>query len=753
MFNIYNSNVMGVAANCLYPNKIEIKDEESLKMAVSKDYVCVAYKNNYRNNDNFLYSDCLPFDCDNDHSDETNDWITPSDVIAAFPGVEIGIHYSRNHMKDKGGKTARPKFHCLFPIRQITDAVEYANLKKRVSSLFPYFDRNAMDSARFFFGTEDANVMYVKGDINLTDFLDEEEEEFDKDIKSIKQGSRNNTMSRFASRILKRYGDTEDAYSAFLDEASKCVPPLEDSELKLIWSSAKKFYKKISSNPSYIQPSKYNDSNSYKPSDYTDVGQAVILTNYFSNELRYSPATHFLWFNSCYWKESEEGGQRVAQELTRRQLSEALSDMLKAKEEFEKLGTQIDIALKAGKKLEEQLSQEQLAALKKYRDALTYYQFVLKRRDSKYITAVLKEVKPMIEIDPKELNGNEFLLNTPSGTLDLKKGVSSLREHDPHDYITKCTSVSPSDRGKDLWLDCLNKIFAKDIELIDYVQQICGLAVIGKVYVEALIVAYGDGGNGKSTFWNSIFRVLGNYSGKISADTLTVGCKRNIKPEMAEINGRRLLIASESQEGARLNDSIVKQLCSTDEVNAEKKYKDPFYFTPCHTLVLYTNHLPRVSGNDDGIWRRLIVIPFNNKLTGSGDIKNYADYLCENAGEYILSWVIEGARKVINNGFHIETPKCVTNAIGTYREQNDWFHHFLEDCCEVGDKFTESSNALYSNYKRYCTDMSEYTRSTTDFYNALEKNGFTRFEKNRKRYFKGLKIKGDAFNDFEDFLN
>ena len=222
---------------------------------------------------------------------------------------------------------------------------------------------------------------------------------------------------------------------------------------------------------------------------------------------------------------------------------------------------------------------------------------------------------------------------------------------------------------------------------------------------------------------------------------------------MAEINGRRLLIASESQEGARLNDSIVKQLCSTDEVNAEKKYKDPFYFTPCHTLVLYTNHLPRVSGNDDGIWRRLIVIPFNNKLTGSGDIKNYADYLCENAGEYILSWVIEGARKVINNGFHIETPICVTNAIGTYREQNDWFHHFLEDCCEIGDKFTESSNALYSNYKRYCTDMSEYTRSTTDFYNALEKNGFTRFEKNRKRYFKGLKIKEDAFNDFEDFLN
>lgn len=214
--------------------------------------------------------------------------------------------------------------------------------------------------------------------------------------------------------------------------------------------------------------------------------------------------------------------------------------MLKAKEEFEKLGTQIDIALKAGKKLEEQLSQEQLTALKKYRDALTYYQFVLKRRDSKYITAVLKEVKPMIEIDPKELNGNEFLLNTPSGTLDLRKGVSSLREHDPHDYITKCTTVSPSDKGKDLWLDCLNKIFAKDIELIDYVQQICGLAVIGKVYVEALIVAYGDGIHDDSQI---IINAI-NGAKELNMDTLFFNSSNylcNSKLDIGEVNELALL--------------------------------------------------------------------------------------------------------------------------------------------------------------------------------------------------------------------
>ena len=92
---------------------------------------------------------------------------------------------------------------------------------------------------------------------------------------------------------------------------------------------------------------------------------------------------------------------------------------------------------------------------------------------------------------------------------------------------------------------------------------------------------------------------IGNYAGAISADALTVGCKRNVRPELAEVRGKRLLIASELEEGTRLSTSIVKQLCSTDEISAEKKYRDPFKFRPTHTLVLYTNHLPKVWSMQD----------------------------------------------------------------------------------------------------------------------------------------------------------
>ena len=97
----------------------------------------------------------------------------------------------------------------------------------------------------------------------------------------------------------------------------------------------------------------------------------------------------------------------------------------------------------------------------------------------------------------------------------------------------------------------------------------------------------------------------------MSADSLTANCRRNVKPEIAELKGKRLIIAAELEEGTRLSTSILKQLCSTDQIRGEKKFKDPFDFTPSHTAVLYTNHLPKVSASDDGTWRRLIVIPFH----------------------------------------------------------------------------------------------------------------------------------------------
>ena len=277
-----------------------------------------------------------------------------------------------------------------------------------------------------------------------------------------------------------------------------------------------------------------------------------------------------------------------------------------------------------------------------------------------------------------------------------------------------------------------------------------GLAAIGKVYVEALIIAYGDGGNGKSTFGNTIQKVFGTYSGVISADALTVGCKRNVKPELAEAKGKRFLIAAEVEEGMRLNTSMVKQLCSTDEIGCEKKYEDPFSYTPTHTLLLYTNHLPKVGGFDDGIWRRLIVIPFNRKIPERTDIKNYSEFLIQNAGEYVTKWLIEGAEKIIRAGFKIATPQAVTNAVAQYKEDNDWFNHFINDCCEVGGALSERSGRLYETYRAYCGRVGEFTRSIREFTLALERKGFIRRRRGSGVIIFGLCVAEKDFADSDD---
>ena len=748
MFTIYYSDVTGLPSNCNYPHKKEVIDEASLKEAISHDYVCAEYKNSYRSGDNFIGSNCLPVDCDNDHSDNPEDWVTPNDVIQAFPNVSFAIHYSRSNNKAKNGKTARPKFHVLFPIDYETDATKYKEIKQKVNLIFPYFDSNALDAARFFFGTKEGNVEIYKGDMNLTQYLnayDFEEAEMNRipDGFVIKEGSRNSTLSHFAGRVIKKYGDTEKAYEVFMEKAALCDPPLEDEELITIWNSAKKFYKKLSSQEGYVDPEQYNQEFNLEPLDYSDVGQATVLAREYEKQLRYSPSTDFLVYNGSYWEESRSKAQAISQELTTKQLEEAEVGIKKLTDLMLKNGAW-DILVSVGpKKAVDLFDEEQKRVFKEYEAVTAYRKYAIKRRDSKYIYASLKEVSPMVEIKQDKLDNDEFLLNTPTATYDLRFGVDKKHEHSAEDYITKQTTIDPSNVGEEIWKAALNTFFCDDKDLIEYVQEVAGLAAIGKVHLEGLIIAYGGGRNGKSTFWNTISKILGTYSGNMSADTLTVGCKRNVKPEMAEIKGKRLVIAAELEEGMRFNTSNIKQLCSTDEIYAEKKYKEPFKFEPTHTLVLYTNHLPKVGAIDEGTWRRLIVIPFNAKIEGSSDIKNYADYLYENSGGAILKWIMEGAKRVIDNGYHLTQPSVVKDAIKKYKENNDWFSQFLDECCEVGDSFSEKSGDVYSAYRDYCMRVGDYIRSTTDFYTALESAGFKRKRTSTARVISGLKLKSE----------
>lgn len=760
-FSFFTADIIGDAGNCLYPHEVNVTDATSLAKAVATDYVAAKYKGSYRSNENFLESDVEVLDCDNDHTENPAEWITPEYMATEFASVSYVLIPSRNNMKVKKGKAARPKFHIAFPIDKCESAGTYKQIKTIIREKYPFFDKNALDAARFFFGSEiDADdITWHDGFESIEEFLEidrnnmpidasqPEQKTYAPYSKIIHSGERNSTLSRFAARILKRYGLTDKTHELFLQRAEDCEEPLDDEELRTIWNSAVGFYqRKVVADPSYKAPTDYNNDFgdfSLYPKDLSDMGEAAVVTENFGDILKYTDSTEYIRFREgqC-WVESRMAGIGTVEEFMDLQLMDAQETLAMATENLIGSGVSGSDISRGGKTLEKACgSDEQLQALELYMKALKYYAFVMKRRDYKYIQATANAAKPMLEISINDLDADGFLLNTPGMTFDLCKDISEWHEPDPKDLITKQTLCAPGTEGQQIWLDALDTFFCGDAELIEYVQKIVGMAAIGEVFMEALIIAYGEGRNGKSTFWNTISNVLGTYSGTISAESLTVGCRHNARPEMAELKGKRLVIAAELEDGMRLNTAVVKKLCSTDEISAEKKYKDPFKYKPSHTLVLYTNHLPKVGVTDAGTWRRLIVIPFNAKIEGKSDIKNYTNYLTQNAGPFIMRWIIEGAQKAIADDFHFDKPQVVTDAIEKYRQDNDWLGEFISECCEIDSTYKQKSGEFYQAYRSYCDSTGEFTRSTADFYSALESAGFEKKKVTSGSFIHGVRLK------------
>lgn len=282
-FILQTANVVSDAKNCLYPNKVEVGSAEELQKAVKFDHVCAEYQKNYRSIANFIKSNVIVMDCDNDHSENPDDWITPEKLDDLLTTVSYAIAFSRNHMKEKNGRTARPKFHVYFEIKETTDPQYYAAIKAAIKKAYPFFDGNALDAARFLFGADAGECIWHE-EWDIIDELVEVEpldaEEAEKQSDPILEGSRNSTMSRFAGRVLKRYGNTEKAKEAFLDHAKKCDPPLPDAELKTIWGSAVRFYTNVvMKQEGYVAPDKYNEEfgGYLRPVDQTDMDEAKAL--------------------------------------------------------------------------------------------------------------------------------------------------------------------------------------------------------------------------------------------------------------------------------------------------------------------------------------------------------------------------------------------------------------------------------------------------------------------------------------------
>lgn len=746
--------------NIVFADTVEVTSVDELKASCLFDHVGAVLRDGYRSNKDFVTSNVVIMDCDNE-DDNPETWVTPEKVAEDLPGVEFAVVPSRHNMLPKGDKEPRPKFHVYFPIRDCADIEAYVGLKDELLRRCPYFDSNARDAARMIFGVENPEVtVYNEGERSLTvdDYINSNPLEPASDSTAepvttslpiigdsfvIPEGRRNTTVFRKAIRLFIRYGIGDEAISNIFSVAARCEPPLEESELNAIIESAKGYAEEIIKNNDYIPPEVYSRlKGEYEPDDYTDIGQAKVFEKVFGEVVKFSPETRCLVYNGVYWEESDEKARLLVHQLTELQMQDA-DYLLKFWEtELKEAGAGVGLDEKlTTKQITSVLTAKQKVIYEQYQRAVQYKAFVLKRRGTFAINAVVKEAAPHLAIVVGTLDSETYLLNTPAGTYDLRKGADVVYPHKAEDYITKVTAVSPSDEGMELWEAMLDVVFCGDQDLKSYVQQLAGLAAIGGVFAENLIIAYGEGRNGKSTLFNVIARVLGSYSGSLSADVLTNSCRRNIKPELAELRGKRLVIASELEEGNGLNTAVLKQLCSTDPIYAEPKYRRPFSFIPTHLAVLCTNHLPSIGTMDTGTWRRIKVVPFNAVIQGDSEVKNYTEYLFKNAGGAILKWIMDGSKMVIENGYKIEVPDAVKSVVEEYRATNNDFREFLDSCCNVGDGYSIPSGELYTAYRSYATSQGFFPKNKQDFYSNLERAGFSKHRRSRGVVVMGLTLK------------
>lgn len=655
---------------------------------------------------------------------------------------------------------------ALVSDEEFTDKDERGRVQAAIIALFPQSDISCTNADRMFFGTDkgliegftDYEAVCRKADLlALADALNipaqpdavtttaaaapkagkpakaAPKKDGAKFGQPIPTGQRHATLVSFASQVLTRNGITEKAYDLFMQRAAQCVEPKPDDELAKIWRDACNYYEtNIVTNPNYISPAEYTArefAEDVEPGDYTDVGQAKVYVAQYGDRLRYSAATKWLVYDGAKWNESELQAQGLAQELTERQLEDAREQLKKARAEY-------DAAFEAG---DDEAIKAAKAAMRYAND---YKKFVLAERKTSRISACLTEARPAVEIAVSELDKDGMLLNTPGGTVDLRTG--EIRPHNPLDYCTQITAVAPSLEGMDEWLAFVDRLTVGDKALARYLQECSGAEAVGGVYEEKAHFAHGRGGNGKSTFYNAKARVMGSYYCGISAEILTTNCRKNKSPELAELRGKRLVIAAELEEGTRLDTGALKMLSSTDPITAEKKFKDTFTFIPTHTTILYTNHLPKVGTNDQGTWDRIVVVPFKARFRGmQGEILNYAAYLAEHCGGAILTWIIEGARRYIANGFHIEQPECVKAAIAAYRDDNDWLNNFLEECCDVSPEYQERAGDLYDAYRTHCANTHEWARGAGDFKAGLTGAGYNWRKTMNGAFYHGMRLKPD----------
>lgn len=327
------------------------------------------------------------------------------------------------------------------------------------------------------------------------------------------------------------------------------------------------------------------------------------------------------------------------------------------------------------------------------------------------INAMINLARSWVGVRSDELDADPWLLNCMNGILDLRTG--ELLPHRQDSFVTK---LAPYDYDPNAqcptWLQFLDVIFEGNQHLIDYMQRAVGYACTGVIREQCLFFLHGIGSNGKSTFLNVIQDVLGDYARDTPTESLMVKNNEGISNDIARLKGARFVTAVEAEADKRMAESLVKRLTGGDTITARFMRQEFFQFRGTFKIFLAANHKPGVRGTDDGIWRRIKMIPFLVRIPDNKQDAELPDKLRAEA-EGILAWAVRGCRIWQEKG--LGEPDEVRAATAEYRDEMDFLGPFLTEHCILAPTQSVKASDLYKAYLTYCEDNKDKPVSSTKF--------------------------------------
>ena len=333
-----------------------------------------------------------------------------------------------------------------------------------------------------------------------------------------------------------------------------------------------------------------------------------------------------------------------------------------------------------------------------------------------------------------------YLLGTPAGTVDLRTG--ELREARPDDFITKATTVAPAETADcPRWMQFLHEATHGDQGLIEFLQQFSGYALTGDIKEHALLFVYGDGGNGKGVFLNTIASVMGDYAVAAAMETFVSSSTDKHPTDLAMLRGARFVYASETEEGRDWAESRIKQMTGGDRIRARFMRQDFFEYLPQFKLLLIGNHQPNLRNIDDAAKRRFNIVPFTHKPPTPDP-----DLMTKLGVEWpgILRWLIDGCLAWQRAG--LVRPPVVIEATQEYFEAQDTIRNWIEERCETGKGLADTSTNLFRSWSTWAIANGEPPRSAKWFAQALRRQGFKQYRNKKARGFFGIESKVEPVN-------